>query len=70
VGTELFQLDPGGGVAAILFGGVTGNTGRSLVEVGSTFSAFQRNDNSYAFILSHSFTDSAEIFSTQSPIIS
>lgn len=53
VGAELFEFEPGGGVATVLHGGVTRNTWRTFVGVGATLSTFQRNDDSYALILSH-----------------
>ena len=71
VGTELFQFDPCCGVTPVLFGGVTRDTRRTLIQVRSTFGTFQRNDNSYALIFSHDGINSAEDkFSTQSSIIS
>jgi hypothetical protein len=60
VGTELFQFDPRCGVTPILFGGVTRDPRRTLIQVGSTFGTFQRNDNSYALIFSHDGINSAE----------
>jgi hypothetical protein len=35
VGAELFQFQPCRGVAAVLFGGVTGDPWRALVRVGA-----------------------------------
>jgi hypothetical protein len=44
VGAKLFQLNPRRGVTAVLSGCVSGNTRRSLGDVGATVGAFQRHN--------------------------
>ena len=56
VGAEFLQFQPGGGIPAVFHGRVTGNTGRSLVDIGATFGAFQRNNDPNAFLAGHSST--------------
>ncbi len=56
VWAELFKLNPRGGVAPIFHGRVAGNPWRSLVGIGATLGAFQRNDNADTFTLSHNPT--------------
>jgi hypothetical protein len=56
VRTELFQLQPSGGVAAVLHGGVAGYPRRSLVGVGAALGTFQSDDEANPFILCHNST--------------
>lgn len=51
--TELFQLQAVGRIATVLGSRVAGNSRRSLIEVGATFGALKRNDNSDALLTSH-----------------
>jgi hypothetical protein len=54
VRTKFLQLQPSGGVPAVFGGAVTGNPGRSLVEIGSTLGAFQGDNETNA--LSHEYS--------------
>ena len=53
VGAELLQLQPFGGVAAVLLGGVTGHTGRPLGGVGPAFGALESDNEPDALVFSH-----------------
>ena len=53
MGTELLQLKPFGGVAAVLFGGVPGHTGRPLGGVGPAFRALKSDHDPDALVFSH-----------------
>jgi len=49
VGAELFQFHSASGIPPIFGRGIAGYSGRSLIVVGTTLSAFQRNDDSDTF---------------------
>jgi len=53
VGAELFQFQPGGGIAAIFGGGIARHTRRSLVNVRATFGAFQIDNQANTFLTCH-----------------
>ena len=53
VGTELLDLQPFGGVPAVLLGGVTGHAGRTLGGIGPAFSALESDHDPDALVLSH-----------------
>jgi hypothetical protein len=54
VATKFIQLQPSGGVPAVFGGAVTGNPGRSLVEISPTLGAFQGDNETNA--LSHEYS--------------
>ncbi len=53
VGTELLDLQPFGGVPAILLGGVARHSGRTLGGIGPAFSALESDHDPDALVLSH-----------------
>ncbi len=46
---KLAQFQTRRGIAAVLGGGVTGNTSRSLVGIGTALRTFQRNNDANTF---------------------
>ena len=59
--TELTQFHTGCGVPTVLHGRVTRHASRPFVRVSPTLCTFERNDNSYAFILSHNLKPLREV---------
>ncbi|MFM1900954.1 MAG: hypothetical protein RLZZ216_1530 [Cyanobacteriota bacterium] len=53
VGTELLDLQPFGGVPAILLGCVAGHTGRALGGIGPAFGALESDHDPDALVLGH-----------------
>jgi hypothetical protein len=53
VRAELLQFDPFGGVPAVLLGGVTGHTGRTLGGIGPAFGALKSDHDPDALVLGH-----------------
>jgi len=53
VGTELLDLQPFGGVPAVLLGGVTGHAGRTLGGIGPAFGALKSDHDPDALVLGH-----------------
>ena len=53
VGTELFDLQPFGGVPAVLLSRVTGHAGRTLGEIGPAFGALESDHDPDALVLGH-----------------
>jgi len=56
MGAELLQFQPFGGVAAILLGGVTGHTRRTLGGVGPAFGALKSDNEPDALVFGHGRT--------------
>ena len=53
VGAKLLQFNPRRGVTAVLGGCVSGNTRRSLGDVGATVGAFQRHNQARPLLTCH-----------------
>ena len=53
VGTELLDLQPFGGVPAILLGGVARHSGRTLGGIGPAFGALESDHDPDALVLGH-----------------
>ena len=53
VGTELFDLQPFGGVPAVLLSRVTGHAGRTFGEIGPAFGALESDNDPDALVLGH-----------------
>jgi hypothetical protein len=53
VGAEFFQFQSSRRIPTVFHGGITRDSGGALIWIGTTFRTFQRNDDSYAFVLSH-----------------
>ena len=53
VGTELLDLQPFGGVPAVLLGGVTGHSGRTFGGIGPAFGALESDHDPDALVLGH-----------------
>lgn len=53
MGTELLDLQPFGGVPAVLLGGVTGHAGRTLGGIGPAFGALKSDHDPDALVLGH-----------------
>ena len=60
VGTELLDLQPFGGVPAILLGGVTRHSGRTLGGIGPAFGALKSDHDPDALVLGHKGRCAAE----------
>jgi hypothetical protein len=55
MGAELFQFHPGSGVTTVFHRGVARYAIRPLIGIRAALGTFQRDDNPYAFVLSHEF---------------
>lgn len=49
IGTELFKLDPGRGIATVFLGGVTGHPRLALLRIGPTLGTFQGDNDADTF---------------------